>query len=314
MLDRKWTGFPCGSRGAEDAAPAPASTAMKRVRAAANPANLDMPRYFAAAALAAIRRSSYLQLIVSSVANLGAGDLEGVLGVVAEAAAADGATPFERPLIDRLAQLVPADHAGYYEYGCEGRSVYFVETPTMPCGLNVEEHTSQVWKLLPYWPLHDERLFGIQTAVKFSDFVSAREKRSNPWYMEVMRCLSQEHECKLLLPNPNGNVRGFFFVRESGRKDFDERDRAVLTVLRSQLVAIRDRWERQRRPPGLTTREAEIAHLLREGLTNQEIADRLVISTGTVRTHLENMFAKLDVHTRTAAVARALGQTPSHER
>ena len=40
------------------------------------------------------------------------------------------------------------------------------------------------------------------------------------------------------------------------------------------------------------------------GLTNGEIAVRLVLSRTTVRTHLENIFAKLDVHTRTAAVAR----------
>jgi ATP/maltotriose-dependent transcriptional regulator MalT len=40
------------------------------------------------------------------------------------------------------------------------------------------------------------------------------------------------------------------------------------------------------------------------GLTNGEIASRLVVSRTTVRTHLENIFGKLDVHTRTAAVAR----------
>jgi len=62
-----------------------------------------------------------------------------------------------------------------------------------------------------------------------------------------------------------------------------------------------------RSPVGLTTREAEIAHLLRAGPTNREIADKLVMSTRTVRTHLEDMFEKLGVHTRTAAVARAFG-------
>jgi DNA-binding CsgD family transcriptional regulator len=40
-----------------------------------------------------------------------------------------------------------------------------------------------------------------------------------------------------------------------------------------------------------------------EGLTNAEVAARLVISRTTVRTHLENVFDKLGVHTRTAAVA-----------
>ena len=55
---------------------------------------------------------------------------------------------------------------------------------------------------------------------------------------------------------------------------------------------------------GLTPREREVVVLVAEGKTNAEIARQLWISPGTVRRHLENVFAKLDVHTRTAAVAR----------
>ena len=58
------------------------------------------------------------------------------------------------------------------------------------------------------------------------------------------------------------------------------------------------------RPLPLTSREHEVVLLVAEGLTNADIARQLWISPGTVRRHLENVFAKLDVHTRTAAVAR----------
>ena len=56
---------------------------------------------------------------------------------------------------------------------------------------------------------------------------------------------------------------------------------------------------------GLTTREQEILTLLAEGLAPHEIADRLVISTRTVGTHVEHVFRKLGVRTRAQAVAVA---------
>lgn len=136
------------------------------------------------------------------------------------------------------------------------------------------------------------------------------QRLRNAWYATVMRKHGVEHEMKLWLPSPPEVVRGFFFVRYAGHRDFDERHRTVLTVLRPHLEAIRERWERRHRPPGLSERAAEIVHLLRDGLTNQEIASRLVISTGTVRTHLENIFGKLGVHSRTAAVTRAFEESP----
>lgn len=59
---------------------------------------------------------------------------------------------------------------------------------------------------------------------------------------------------------------------------------------------------------GLTAREHEVLRLLAQGLTNKEIAQALVISVNTVKRHLKSVFAKLDVDTRAAAVAKAVSR------
>ena len=56
----------------------------------------------------------------------------------------------------------------------------------------------------------------------------------------------------------------------------------------------------------LTTREREVIELLAHGQTNKEIAKALVITTNTVKRHLKSIFEKLEVHTRSAAAARAV--------
>jgi DNA-binding NarL/FixJ family response regulator len=58
-------------------------------------------------------------------------------------------------------------------------------------------------------------------------------------------------------------------------------------------------------PGGLTAREAEVLGLVAEGLTNRAIAERLVLSEHTVIRHVANIFAKLGVKSRAAAVAAA---------
>jgi DNA-binding NarL/FixJ family response regulator len=57
--------------------------------------------------------------------------------------------------------------------------------------------------------------------------------------------------------------------------------------------------------PELTDREQEILELVARGLTNPAIASRLYLSEKTVRNHVSNVFAKLHVTDRAAAVARA---------
>jgi RNA polymerase sigma factor (sigma-70 family) len=57
----------------------------------------------------------------------------------------------------------------------------------------------------------------------------------------------------------------------------------------------------------LTDREREVLGLLAQGLTNKEIARNLTITQNTVKRHLKSLFAKLEVNTRSAASAKAIG-------
>ncbi len=56
---------------------------------------------------------------------------------------------------------------------------------------------------------------------------------------------------------------------------------------------------------GLTEREMEVLQLIAEGYSNGEIGDRLFLSENTIKTHVSNLFVKLDVKRRTQAVTRA---------
>ena len=55
----------------------------------------------------------------------------------------------------------------------------------------------------------------------------------------------------------------------------------------------------------LSERELEVLQLIVAGMSNREIAEKLVIGEGTVKTHINNIYSKLDVQSRTQAIARA---------
>jgi DNA-binding CsgD family transcriptional regulator len=148
--------------------------------------------------------------------------------------------------------------------------------------------------------------------VKLSDILSDRDFRRLDLYHYVCRPLGVDHVMKLFLPTRNGVARSLVFDR--GGRDFSERDRAVVDVLQPYLLQLEDNARARRfaatattgdyAAPGLTPREREVLALVAEGKSNAEIAAELWIATGTVRVHLEHIYTKLDVKSRTAALAR----------
>lgn len=93
----------------------------------------------------------------------------------------------------------------------------------------------------------------------------------------------------------------------------DSLDRELVTAIRAVLTGRRYVQAEVARllvesgpRVALTTREREVLALLAEGLRNKVIAERLGISEGTARTHVEAILAKFGVRERTAAVAHAI--------
>lgn len=79
------------------------------------------------------------------------------------------------------------------------------------------------------------------------------------------------------------------------------------TELRAPAVSV----PAQRRPGGLTAREAQIAALVGEGLSNREIAERLVISRRTVDAHVDHIYQKLDISSRVQLVVWLRSNSPA---
>jgi ATP/maltotriose-dependent transcriptional regulator MalT len=108
-------------------------------------------------------------------------------------------------------------------------------------------------------------------------------------------------------------------LREAlGQEAFDrfrEEGRAMRQAqVAAEMSAVLDAAELWKKPPlsalaapfGLTPRELAVLRLLPQGLSNPQIADTLFISRRTVQTHLSNLYGKLGVEGRAAAIAVAL--------
>lgn len=96
-------------------------------------------------------------------------------------------------------------------------------------------------------------------------------------------------------------------VRSRQRLTVHRGDRRLVLarVTGADALLLLEETVRNKETKRLSYREWEVVGLVEEGMSNAEIAAALWISPATVRTHLENIYAKLRVRSRTAAVARA---------
>lgn len=104
---------------------------------------------------------------------------------------------------------------------------------------------------------------------------------------------------------PDGLVQLAFGRR---RGPFDDRDIAMLRMLSPLLARLSRERVTPQLPTSLTTQERRVLSHVAAGRSNAEIAEALFVAPSTVRKHLENVYRKLGVTSRGAAVARLQGR------
>jgi DNA-binding CsgD family transcriptional regulator len=238
-------------------------------------------------------------------------DVKLALELVYDSTGMDDGEPFPRELLLRLTRLIPADAiVGYHEaiIGRPCRAVELVEIPPEGIPRDLQEAGGH---FLDQDPIRHGVGRYEHRALKLSDFLTRRERRKLDFYWYVWRPLGIDDSLRVWLPAPAGRARVIYLER--GKRDFTERERSILELLRPSLIRIQAAAHARRHKAGsvaslLTTREREVLDWVARGKTSREIAALLVLSPYTVRKHIENVLAKLEVPTRSAAVARLNGE------
>jgi DNA-binding CsgD family transcriptional regulator len=239
--------------------------------------------------------------------TVGGRDLRTMMRIVDAPDDAGDGEPLPRSILAALSELVGADVVHFMRLDAERRELPLyqeygglAEVPDQDAAVGV------FWS--NYWGenfcSYPDRTGDLSSVTKVSDFSTMAALRRTELWSDYFRLFGVHREMMVCLPSPPRRTLRLLLVRGRGT-DFSERDRGLLALLRPHLDACFRRWERDRRPVTLTPRQRELLALVAAGRTNGQIARHLGISEGTVRTHMENIFERLGVTSRAAAVVRA---------
>jgi DNA-binding CsgD family transcriptional regulator len=244
---------------------------------------------------------------------LGSRDLRAALEFVETAWALADRRAFSPETLAALNDLIPCDCLGYSDLDrVRRRTLDYVGTDEG----DADDNAGGFWNIVDEHPLcRHHQAYADFSATRLSDVISRPRLVNSRIYAEWFRPLGIEAQLEVGITPSRTRTRNFVLDRAHG--DFSARDRAVLELIRPHLRRIHEMTELRRiagasQPDDLdrlTAREAEILELVAAGLTNAAIAERLWVSPGTVKKHLENVYAKLGVANRAAAVVR-ITRTP----
>jgi DNA-binding CsgD family transcriptional regulator len=239
-------------------------------------------------------------------------DLRALTAVVEDGLRDDPGEAMPWAVLDRLHQLIPCNCVGFSEVDVQRHA-----SATAQCLEGGErffeaghetDGDAQFWELrakfLPY--SHQARTGDLVSVLRWSDFYTAAELKNDPYYSEYIVHPPVDKYC-VLLPLPAGPGRTRRMALWRSNRDFSERDRLALQLLRPHLHEVYlDAESRRHGIPHISRRQREVLQLVAQGYSNADIARALFISVATVRKHMEHIFDRTGVRTRSAAAALAL--------
>ncbi len=236
-------------------------------------------------------------------------DLQLMMGIARDHNHDDGGVPLPWSLLHDLTRLVECDALSVSGQDTPRWEIFAAQELPEEEQLHAPEQIGidDVYRQ-HYWGStcsYPDRTGDIVTVTRTSDLQAEREFCRSPMYLDYLGPAGLEHDAMVCLDagTPQRTLR-LLFWRGSG-SDFSDRDVAVLTLLRPHLQAAYQAAEwRRHRPLPLTQRQHQILRHVAAGYTNARIARQLEVSEATVRKHMENIFDRLDVTSRAAAISQ----------
>lgn len=213
--------------------------------------------------------------------------------------------------LHEIETLIPCQLVSFDSLDVDHHRYYFEQG--IAVGERVADATEEPGAYDAYWfhypdsiCSYPERTGDFSSVTMTTDFCTLQEHRQTPMYVDVIAPSGVDHEMMVCLPNGPGRQLRLLVWRMRTDPDFTERDRALLTLLRPHLYAAHLQvLQRRLGVPELTDRQWELLRLVDAGLSNIQVARRLHVTENTVRKHLENIYQRLHVSSRTAALAKA---------
>lgn len=227
-------------------------------------------------------------------------DLRHLLRVVDPERCGEPGDELPSSLLSDLADLVPCDEITFFRMNARRRSLMTQTLGRLP--EDPPDVVELAWAAFSAGEVRSDRN-GIGQQDSRDPIHGPLSRRYHAAFLDFVGA-GEYTELTAYLPIEGSDWCDVSWIRLSGTR-FSEREVMLASLLRPHLISLHH-LHRQCRSgvPGLTPRQHEVLRLVAAGQSNTQIARSLLVSEATVRKHLENVYERLQVSSRTAAVAR----------